>query len=252
MKHTTANGFCTQMQNRMTSAPVTVLVVQIGQPSICLLQDVGFRWKPATIAPVREIAYVATIVGWLSRNGGIDPAAYQAIYYVAALWVLLFLALQSWAIISFARNEIAVIWPLKMLRSIAGFSASVAFIPLLVMLISVYPCRIEGQPAGVWVRAGYDCFSSGHLVLTVISTVLAISLTVLCTIFTLVFGDVHPLSGNLTARAHGRVEFIMLLMRVLLVIVVRVCGKLLGPWPLIGVILGVGAVWISAQWFLMP
>jgi len=69
------------------------------------------------------------------------PVAYWVGFFGSLAWVAVYAALQLWAIVSFSRNNIPVIWPLKVLRTIASISCTVAYIPLFQFLLSVYVCQ---------------------------------------------------------------------------------------------------------------
>lgn len=64
-----------------------------------------------------------------------------------------------------------------------------------------------------WVDAGYECYTGGHLGQVVLTAMLAIAFFCLCGLFSLVFYDSNSLSPNLAAKAHGRVDFLMLIVK---------------------------------------
>jgi hypothetical protein len=95
----------------------------------------------------------------------------------------------------FARGELPVLWPLRLLRAVGRVSSTVLFIPLFHTLLSAWTCDmpLTGTP---WQSAGFVCFRSGHLAIAVVATVLAAVLLAQCLVFALLFYDPHPLTAS--------------------------------------------------------
>jgi hypothetical protein len=96
------------------------------------------------------------------------------------------------------------------------------------------------------------CFTGAHLGLTIVATLFAAALLALCSLFTLLFYDSHPLTSDLAGKAHGRAEFGMLLIRSLLVIGVQTAGPYIGPWPVIAMLIAGGGAWLGVYGYFMP
>jgi hypothetical protein len=90
------------------------------------------------------------------------------------------------------------------------------------------------------------------LVAAVVSTLLAAVLVAVTTLAALLCYDPHPLTSDLTGRAHGRVEAGMVLLRAVLVAVVQIAGPQIGPWPVIGVLSAAGVAWVAMHAYFMP
>jgi len=94
----------------------------------------------------------------------------------------------------FARGELPVLWPLRLLRAVGHVSSTVLFIPLFHTLLSAWACDLPGTGTP-WQGAGYVCYKSGHLAIALVATMLAAVLLVQCLVFALLFYDPHPLSA---------------------------------------------------------
>jgi len=269
--------------------------VRIASLTLRLLQMLAFTvdehaplpWLRNTIAPARELTHAPAwlFFEWIHRPLASSIVPFYFVGFFASLaWVVVFAALQTWAIAAFSRNSIGAMWPLRLLRVVANISASVAFIPLLQFLMSVFVCvptvrglareRERARPVSLahatcarllaidvrlaqgyptfWSKAGYTCFAGAHLGLTIVAAVLAVTLVALCALFTLIFFDSHPLTSDLAGKAHGRVEFAMLLLRSLLVVMVQTAGPYIGPWPVIATLVVAGAVWMALYLAYLP
>lgn len=117
------------------------------RPRVRRAQGVDAEAFPA-IVPLREVAGAPSIGGWIHRAH--SPGLYFALFIIAVAWVAVYLGLQLWALLRFAHGDIPVIWPLKALRTIANVSATVAFIPLFILLVTPFQC---GDPLLPPVRA---------------------------------------------------------------------------------------------------
>jgi hypothetical protein len=155
--------------------------------------------------------------------------------------VAVFLSLFAWATYSFFHNRFSVLWPLKLLRSIGTVSASVAFIPLFQVLMSSYQCGTASAP--FWTALGFSCFGGAHLGHVIVATVLVLFFVALCSLFALTFFEPSQLSLSLSAKAHGRMDFLFLVIKTLLVCVVEIWGHELPAWALIGALLTASVIW---------
>lgn len=104
-----------------------------------------------------------------------------------------------------------MLWPLRALRAIGQFSASVLYIPLLTQLLTGFTCA-NGHHQW-WQESGFTCYVGGHVVQTVIAALLTAAFVFLSSLFALVFYEANPLSSNIAAKAHGRVEFCMVVIK---------------------------------------
>jgi hypothetical protein len=206
------------------------------------------HWFPDTISPVRFFLALTTVHGYWYY---FTPTSYLGLYYFSLAWVAIFLGVTVWAMQSFVRNDFAVLWPLKLLRAIGSFSATVLYIPLFTLLMSGFQCQDE-KSNPFWVKAGYLCYSGGHLAQAIMSGVLTVSFFGLCSLFTLVFYDSNSLSANMVAKAHGRVDFGFLCIKTLLVILVEIFPTYIPLGVLMAVLVVCAGAWAFAILYAMP
>ena len=97
----------------------------------------------------------------------------------------------------------------------SGYLAQVGFIPIFEVLLSTVSCGGHFEaPDHMWERAGYVCYSGGHLALVVIAIILAAGFAAFVAVFAFVFVDSNPLSPGLDGRSSGRAAVLMLLWKV--------------------------------------
>ena len=203
-------------------------------------------WKP-TVAPVRFVLGLVTVGGYKSL---MSPAAYFSLYYLSLVWASTFVILVAWAMQSFVRSSFSALWPLKLLRSIGTFSATVAFIPLFTLLMSGFDCG--GPDDTFWAAAGFTCYSGGHLAQVVLSGVLTVGFVGLCGLFSLVFYDSNFMSTNLVAKAHGRADLMFLCVKSVLVICVETFPSAFSGQTLVALVVVAGAAWVGSLAYLLP
>jgi hypothetical protein len=99
---------------------------------------------------------------------------------------------------------------------------------------------------------GYNCYKGGHLAQTIVSSILTVAFVILCAMFTLVYYDSNPLSPNLEARAHGRAEFVFLLVKSVLVVFIDVFPHSTGARMLVVIIILSSIVLLVLYATMMP
>ena len=203
-----------------------------------------------TISPLRPAVSASTVGQWLLGNR-MSPIVFFILFYSALVWVSLFCVLQAWTMFSFIRGNIPVIWPLKVLRVVANVSASVAFIPLFSMLLSVFQCG-DALSHNVWDEVEYECYTGIHLALSIIAGIAAVLLTVLCGLFSLFFYDSHLLTTNLAGMVHGRIHLLDLITEAILVFTMEIVPRRLGAAALASIMLVLGFLRILAVLVFMP
>ena len=75
---------------------------------------------------------------------------------------------------------------------------------------------------------------------------------ILACLFTLLVFDAHPLSPNLLAKAHGRADFVFLMCKIALVIIIDIWPIVLGRWAVSISAVLVGILWAGAHIFMLP
>jgi hypothetical protein len=230
-----------------TSRSIVGSLIRWAQMVSFLLGHAFHGWGPV-ISPVRFVLALTTVHGYWDF---LSSSSYLGLYYFSLAWVTIFLGLTVWAMQSFVRNQFAALWPLKLLRSIGSFSATVLYIPLFTLLVSGFQCSSElGNP--FWADAGFVCFQGGHLAQTILSAVFSVSFFVLCSLFSLVFYDSNSLSANIVAKAHGRVDFVFLCLKSILVILVDVFPSAFPSGVLVALLVGAGLLWFGSTLMFMP
>jgi PAS domain S-box-containing protein len=211
----------------------------------------SFKMNTHTTRPLQALTHAFTVSGWMTALGiDIGSAAYLALFYLALALAATLVFGVIWASISFVRNHFTVLWPLKLLRSIGSFSATVLYIPVLTLLLSTFNCS-DPHTNPYMVRA-IPCWEPGHIVQSVITGVLMVCFIAICGLFVLVFFDNHMLSTNLAAKVHGRVEFAFLVVKTVLVVLCDTLPAYIETWALIGVIIASGVVWAGMYLFYLP
>jgi uncharacterized membrane protein len=64
------------------------------------------------------------------------------LYYVGLGWVLAFVGLFAWAIVSLLHKSWIVMWPLRVLALMGAISATHLYIPLFQLLMSGFTCHM--------------------------------------------------------------------------------------------------------------
>jgi hypothetical protein len=121
------------------------------------LQDLTWAQSPS-IQPVSWLSTLTTVAGW---KRFFAPGSYLTLFYISLAWVAVFCALFAYAVGSFAAGNIRFLWPLRVLRAIGSFSASVLYVPMLTLLLSNFQCQDTAQVR--WSER--ECVGTGAAVL---------------------------------------------------------------------------------------
>jgi len=176
--------------------------------------------------------------------------AYMGLFYACLAWAATFIAFFGWAMMGYLRSSFTVLWPLKVVRLMGSFSATVAFIPIFSMLMSGFVCSPDINP--FWAGAGVACFQGAHLVQSVISGVIIILFVALVSLFSLIFYDNSAVSANIVAKAHGREDFALMFLKTLLVLCVETFPSVFPTTALVALIFLGGFVWVCSVTYFMP
>lgn len=176
---------------------------------------------------------------------------FEAAWYASFVWVILLGALLLYGVVAFSKNSFPFLWPLRILRILGQLSATVAFIPLLNLLLSSFQCGTKTSNL-FWSQGGFDCNSGGFIAVQALSAALAILLTGLSMLFSALFYEANSLSRGLGARAHGRVDIVMLLIQTVLVLVAQTFAELINVGIVIAILAGAGILWLAAFLWTMP
>ena len=185
-------------------------------------------------------------------QGPLAPSGpFIIVFDLALVWTGVFAALFAYAAHCSYANSLPVLWPLRLLRSMGTLSASIAYIPLTYLLLSVFTCGV-GEPSDVWEAAGYTCYAGGHLALAAIAGALLAAFVPLAALFACLVFESHPLASSLSAKSNGRADLVFLVIATVLVVVVEVFPHSFGPWACAGVVAAGAATWIATYAVIMP
>jgi hypothetical protein len=108
------------------------------------------------------------------------------------------------------------------------------------------------QENPIWIQLGYVCYTGFHLAQTIVSAALTVAFVTLCAMFTLVYYESSYLSPNLEARAHGRAEFVFLLVKSVLVVCIEVFPHYTGTRMLTAIVVVSSIVLVVTYAAMMP
>lgn len=245
-------GTLTVLQRKLgTPSPLLTHILSITQFSqmlhFTLARPAGFPWSGPTMAVAGQVISFATPITWfpiMSRSRG----SATGLFYLAITWEAFFVLLFIWAVFCFLRNHWPAVWPLHVLRAIAKPSTSILYIPILTMVLRGLACSAPGaQPL-----SELECGTFGYSIILGVVTILTVLFVSLCSLFTLVFYDGNFLSASVDAKAHGRAEFLSLIIRTVLVVFIDIFPLLLGPWLNFFLCVTAAVAWLATSIFLMP
>jgi hypothetical protein len=153
----------------------------------------GAPWPPA----VSPIELGGSFTNARAYTSIFPPGSFAAgAFYASIAWVVLLLALLAYGMYHFALDKVMP-WttPLKVLRDMAKLSVGVLTIPLLQVLLA----PLGAPEASTW-----------GAVKGAVGAILAVALMLLALLFAGVYYDPVSVSRNPSASAHGRVQIIML------------------------------------------
>jgi hypothetical protein len=199
-----------------------------------------------TIVPVRMISSLTQPTKFLRW---VSPSSLVIVYFLCLSWIFIWMALTLHTIYQFLHNKFTAPMSIRLARIMGQWSAGVLFIPLLSMLATTLECNGSFSE---WSASGYVCDSMGFMVLQGLSVILCIVLFVLTSIFVLVMYDPNPLSKQLIAKAHGRVDFFFIIAQVVLVFICDIFNLHLNVWVIVATQVVLAALWLIAILYLMP
>lgn len=203
---------------------------------------IGAPWPPA----LSWLTTASSVFNLSILSQFYRASFYLALYYSSVVLVLVLTALLVYGLVSFARGP-SLLWPLRLLRELGNLAAGPLFIPVLQFLMSPFACDDTG-----FSRQGFSCAGSGYVAQEIVSIVLALLLIGLALTFTAVFIDSHPLSSSPDAKAHGRVDIILLGVQALLVLMSETFAQRISLWLVLAVLGVAGLVWLASTIFFMP
>ena len=168
-------------------------------------------------------------------------------FYGSVAWVALLLLITVWVGYSFSVESFRVLWPLKVLRTTARLSTTALFIPLTSMLLSVYACPTDEY----WRQTDLKCWETGHTIIAMFLSILIILFCCFSCLVVAVFFERDPTSGNILSKSHGRVDLIMLVVKVLLTLLYSQMGQIPSFLLILSAICG-GGLWFFLSVVYLP
>ncbi len=133
-----------------------------------------------------------------------------------------------------------------MLDAALTLSTTALFVPVCRSLLNVVDC----PNGGTWQSFG-SCFKGTHTSLLVIGILAAVLFALFLAVVVAVHCDRDPLSKSLVSRAHGRVDALCLMARLVL-IAVTVMRKRTGTTGYLGVAAGIALLQLYSFLFYLP
>ena len=161
--------------------------------------SLGLPW-PASVTPIDVGGSFTNMRAYTKLFPSQTFAAVS--YYLAVAWVATLCALLAWGVFHFTRESVPFVWPLRLLKQMANLSVGPLNIPLLQLLLAPLACQ-----------EGSACDSAFGATKGAVGAVLAVALTCLMLLFSAAFYDSNSLSRSPEASAHGRVNVIMLMVK---------------------------------------
>ncbi|KAA0171100.1 hypothetical protein FNF27_06404 [Cafeteria roenbergensis] len=196
-----------------------------------------------TVGNVLSVAIldVDTLFALADANSGAGRAV---LFWLALAIVVIFLGMLAYVmgtIITEGRQQATV---LRALASLASVLTTVAFMPAVSLLLSVFHSCASVEALGV------GCQTDGHwIVVALVVTVLTV-FTAVATFFATVYIDTDLKSTALGAKVTGRVDAAMLVAKLVLVVSFTTASL---PTELLALLAGAGALtWLLGTLFVQP
>jgi PAS domain-containing protein len=200
----------------------------------------------STISPAQLIASITQPTRFLTW---FPSSSHITLYYICIAYVFVWCILTAHTMYQFLTNRFTSASTVRIARIMGQLSSGILFIPLMSVLASTFDC---GGNTTAWTDAGYVCSSLGFLVLECVSMLLCAVLFLLASVFTLLYYDCNPLSKQTIAKAHGRVDFLLLVIQTLLVFICNIFNTYLNAWIIVAVLVGSAALWLAGLLLMMP
>jgi len=169
----------------------------------------------------------------------VSPGLKVGLMFVACVWTAATVLTAIWAAWSFSVGNFSTVAPLHFLRATARLTATALFVPFASLLISAYKCG-GGKK---WSSSEWDCYGPEHVTIMSVVSILLPFFWAFTTCVAAVFFDKDYISPNITARAHGRVAFVMITIKMVLTLVFTVAGEG-DAWVLHVLVVAAGVAWM--------
>ena len=198
----------------------------------------GSSW-PLSMSPAEVVSSLTSVRGY---TRWVSPGALTGAIWVGTIWVGVLILLLAWGVYMFAKNRIAYLWPLRVLRFMGRISAGILFIPLLQMLLQSSCARLQGVA---------ECSEFGVASQIAVSVVFSFFLLLVSFLFSGVFFDTLMTSRNLSAAPHGRVQVLLLGIQVILVLTTSTFQVADTVLRLV-ILAACGLVWLGSNLYFLP
>eukprot|EP00002_Diphylleia_rotans_P008992 TRINITY_DN189_c0_g2_i2.p1 TRINITY_DN189_c0_g2~~TRINITY_DN189_c0_g2_i2.p1 ORF type:complete len:1404 (-),score=265.50 TRINITY_DN189_c0_g2_i2:815-4780(-) len=166
-------------------------------------------------------SWFQTFLEWSQFNFSGDPSYDTQIAFFALAAIVFFASFTNFIYVMymFQSSVITSVWPIRMLRIVAGTLFTFLFIPLTRILLSNVNCNYSNGWSNAYLEQHPDveCFGWPNGFLFVVSVIALLFLIPLAMMTSLVYYDGDFKSKDIAARHHGRMDFFMLVIKLLLV-----------------------------------
>ena len=127
--------------------------------------------------------------------------AYLTGFYVCLVLIVAVVANIFYVSYSFSRKKVSVIWPVKLLRGVAGLVVTVGFLPITEFLIGMIQCVYDDD--GVYVHWNFDdivCWKGGHIIHGSLAVVLTTVFILISGVVSSIYFEIRMITDDPTAR----------------------------------------------------
>lgn len=176
---------------------------------------------------------------------------YTTLLVLASAWVLAFVSASVYTASAFVTGGTQSPVILRLLSGTASTSTTVAFLPLTTVLARAIGCPASAGDG--WLSSGLACSDSLAIVLRIIIAMMLAMFAALALFLASVYVDRAPSSGSWSARTDGRIDVVMLAIKIVLVLGYTVTRDvLLRSWFVHVLLVGSGLAWVHMVWTSLP
>lgn len=183
-----------------------------------------------------------------------DPSLewlYITLLAFGSAWVLMFVSASAYTATSFVTGGVQSPIILRVLSMTASTSTTVAFLPLTTVLARAIGCP-ETNGSG-WLNTGMSCSDALPIVLRCLVAIMLALFAGLALFLASVYVDRAPSSGSWSARTDGRIDVVLLALKIVLVLGFTITREtLLSSWLVHVLLVGGGGLYVYMMWTSLP
>ena len=140
-----------------------------------------------------SISYIENALSW---------PAYLTGFYVCLVLIVLVIVNIFYVSYSFSRKKVSVIWPVKLLRGVAGLVVTVGFLPITEFLVGMIQCVWDDSGEYVhWNFTDIECWEGAHIIHGTLSIVLTTVFILISGIVSSIYFEIRMVTSDPTARS---------------------------------------------------